>query len=491
MVYFSDAFGLTVDDDTDWFDPVLEIDTPLFVDPFLIYADETAAWAGSADALAAHFQTGFEILAGHQDNPLSLQYRKTVDIMKFPEQKEFCLGLTSKSTRGSGTGLGLARKIVEGMSIAVERGLADLHHFEELGVLVEKIGRDRISDITCNILKVRFIEYTKQVAHEHGLPVQTVAVPNAGFDELRRRWIALPHDLPVNPTTGQPILLTPKRFLRELPTLNAYDWWDYVEPGLRDDLNLDIGTRLPKASIVALARQHPDLVRAWTEARENAQPLPYDVNRDPEGLHDWQRRTANVAADAPLAMAAVDESNLKEFVRSVNEQFTHFVEEQGGWTLLFNDDTKEPKREASIQLLYKGVVQSYCRAHSVHLDREVELGRGPVDFIFTSGKRRVLMEIKKVRNGKFWNGLEDQLVSYMKSGESRYGWFLAVRFSNTPTEKTRTAELPARTRKLREDTGYDVHSGLVDARPKLSASKLDGVSDGTYTAAPDSEPDLD
>jgi hypothetical protein len=95
------------------------------------------------------------VLAGHQGNASSLQYKKTVDLMLFPEPKEFGLGFVSKGNRGSGTGRGFAKRIVRSMAIAIERGLQDLHHFEELGLLVDKIGRDRISDIACNVLKAR------------------------------------------------------------------------------------------------------------------------------------------------------------------------------------------------------------------------------------------------------------------------------------------------------------------------------------------------
>ncbi|GAA4048733.1 hypothetical protein [Agromyces indicus] len=491
-MYFSEAFGIPAGETPhDWFDPLMEIDTPLFVDPFLIYREDAGQWTGAADALAGHFELGFSILAGHQANPRSQQYKKTVDLMLFPEPREFGLGVASTGTAGSGTGRGFAERIVGAMALAIENGLQDLHHFEELGLLVERIGRDRISDITCNVLKRRFIEYTQEVARTHDVPLEIHRVANAALDPYRKRWVPEDHDLPTNPVTGGPVLLTPKRFLRELPTLNADDWWNYVEPELREDLNLDIGSRLPKARIVALARSHPHLVRQWSAARESFNAKPYDVERDPEGLHNWQRETAKVSEDLPIDFPSVDEENLNDFIRKVNERFRHFVEEQGGWRLLRNDDTNSPKRETSIQLLYKGVVESYCKAHQVHLDREVELGRGPVDFIFTASTQRVLMEVKKLRNGKFWNGLEDQLVSYLTSAECSAGWFVAVRLGNTPTELSRVAALPTRTRTASERTGFELRSVLVDARIHLSASLLDGEGDGTVEGPDDDEEGLD
>ena len=249
-----------------------------------------------------------------------------------------------------------------------------------------------------------------------------------------------------------------------------------------------MNSRLRKEDIVRLAQQNPDLVRSWSAARETEPATPYDVDRDPAGLHDWQRATEHIAVDRPIDIPTVDLETLDDFIARMNESFRLFVEEEGGWVLLRNDDTNLPKRETSIQLLYKGVVQSYCRAHGVRLDREVLLGRGPVDFVFNGGSERVLLEVKKMKNGKFWSGLESQLISYMVSDQTRKGWFLAVRFTDSKTEKDRTRELPARTLAVKTSSGMDVRSALVDARPKVSASNL--VVGEPTTVYSDEDPEI-
>ena len=38
---FSEHYSITKGPDDDWFDPVINIDTKLFIDPFLIYSSET------------------------------------------------------------------------------------------------------------------------------------------------------------------------------------------------------------------------------------------------------------------------------------------------------------------------------------------------------------------------------------------------------------------------------------------------------------------
>ena len=70
------------------------------------------------------------------------------------------------------------------------------------------------------------------------------------------------------------------------------------------------------------------------------------------------------------------------------------------------------------QQLNQAMRQSLRILHmsGIELDREVELGRGPVDFKASSGtSARLLIEVKKLHNGRFWNGLRYQLPSYLQS----------------------------------------------------------------------------
>lgn len=474
-MYFSDHFGIGDPEAHEWFDQLLESDTRLFCDPFQIFKEpENSSWGDAHDELINYFQYCFQILAGHESNEDSLQYRKVVQLMWYPEPEEFGLGFVGTGRSGAGTGRGFAKRITNAMAEAITRGLQDMRHFEELGLLVDKIGRDRISDITLNILKPRFITYTEDLSLELGLPTSTVPVKHAAFDPVRRRWEEREHQLPVNPISGLPLLLIPKRFLRRLPALNSDAWWEWVEPQLRDDLNLHLNERLRKEDIIRKARQHTDLLREWSSQQEDAPAEPYPVDRDPEGVHNWQARTKDVASRFPLDFAQAVDSDvaLGHFLRSIVSAFKHAVEEEGLWRLLYNDDTRKPKREEAVQLLFKGVVQSYCRAHGVWLDREIQLGRGPVDFVLTAGLARTLMEIKKMSNSDYWNGLERQLTSYLKSDNCNSGWFLAVRYRDTDMQHKRTVSLPSRTRRAAQLTGFLLESEWIDARPKLSASNL-------------------
>lgn len=469
---FSECYEVDVDDEADWFDPILDTDTRLFVDPFLIFKESEGPWATAHEELIGYFDRAFTLLSGHEDSPRSLQYKRVVALMAFHEPEEFCLGYVATGTRGSGAGAGLARQITEAMRQAIKRGLdKGMAHFEELGVLVERINRDRISDMTLSILKPRFIEYTQKIASELGIEVQPLEVANSVYEPMRKRWVSGTFDLPRNPQTGKAVLLVPKRFLRELPTLNPDDWFDYSEATLRDDLNLTVMEKVDSKEIIRLARSRAELIREWTKNREGQSARPYDVDRDPKGYHNWNRLAASFVASHPISHEGGE--SVSEFVGRVVATFKHYVEHERGWSLLYNDDTAKPKREEAVQLLFKGIVQHYCMANSVRVDREVYLGKGPVDFAFTkSAFERVLLEIKKMTNSDYWDGLEKQLTSYLTSDQCSYGWFLAVRYDDRHVSETRTRDLQKRTTSASEETGFDLRAEWIDARPKVSASNL-------------------
>jgi hypothetical protein len=119
------------------------------------------------------------------------------------------------------------------------------------------------------------------------------------------------------------------------------------------------------------------------------------------------------------------------------------------------------------------MAQHYLRLSDVEIDREVELGRGPVDFKASSGTSiRALIEVKKEDNGKFWNGLQEQLPSYLISDECEEGWYIVLRFrSNRPSDK-RLRELPSVVQAAATRVGKLLHYAVVDARRKESASNI-------------------
>jgi len=137
-----------------------------------------------------------------------------------------------------------------------------------------------------------------------------------------RRWMEAECRVPVEPATSRPILLVPKRFLCELPTINAFDFGTE----LRDDLNLNISQSVRKEDIIRAARSHAHALREWVNRRETMPPRPYDVREDPKLIVTWQRHAADAVREDPIeeATGISTEDDLMNFVHRVVAKFRHW-----------------------------------------------------------------------------------------------------------------------------------------------------------------------
>lgn len=472
---FSEAFVIERSEADDWFDPHLTIDTKLFIDPLLLL-EAGGEWAQAHNELIAHFVHCYGLVA-RATSTTSVSAQAARRLLTFPEPFELGLGYTAEGTRGSGAGDRFAARMADGIAVAIAAGLGQPEHIEEIGILNEGIGADRISDATANVIKSRLIAYTQAIATNHNVPLDQHKVRHARVSLDSARWHDEDVALPTNPVTGRPVILVPAFLLNGLPTLNADDWFDsHFNDDIRLSLNLQVGQAVTKASIVAFARQHPDRVRDWARAQTSREDLiGYDFGADPLGVVQWDREPARYAAENPLPPRTITtHDDLVDLAAEVVEQFRHFIEDQRGWSLLWNDDGSEKPEEAA-QLVFLGIAQQYLRQFDVELDREVELGRGPVDFKASSGtSARLLIEVKKLHNGRFWNGLRYQLPSYLQSDNATKGWFIALQYRSNKAAVDRLCALPAEVSEVSTATGKEIRFTAVDARRPLSASKING-----------------
>lgn len=180
---FSTRFGPPDEENRDWFDPILDHDTKLFIDPFLIFCTNRDDFRGAHEKIISFFNRAFELGARSAGVRTSIQYRKLINLLMFPEAPELCLGYTTVGTAGSGSGRGFSQVIASGILESISVGIVQVEHFEEIGLLHEGIGCDRISDICANLLKEELVTYTQQVCQRYGIPVRKAPIRNLHFNE--------------------------------------------------------------------------------------------------------------------------------------------------------------------------------------------------------------------------------------------------------------------------------------------------------------------
>lgn len=483
---FSELVGVT-SVDADWFDPVLTEDTPLYIDPFLVFDDTDPAFAGAHDMVMDFFAAARDLVGQAGGRTTHAYWRKAARLLTFPEPKEFALGLAMGSPNGAGTGAEFAEQMVEALEVmtrAMERGV---DYVDAFALFVPGLGMDRISDMFCNILKAKFIAYTQRICTDHGIATEPVLVRHAAWQRSAARWTDLRVSLPRSPVTRGGVLLTPDRFLQSIPQRvtpeGFWSWADaHVAGALREDLNLNIAeslTRREKAERGRrAARRSPETAFAYIDEIAAEEHHPYDVRRDPELRVRWfeqgrsaaQQQRATDDGDMPQPE---DEGQFCDWVSTLVDRFTHAVEDTDLWRALWNDDLTRPRMEKIVQAVAGALWVDSCKAANVDLSREANVGRGPVDFKFSAGwERRALLEVKLLSSSALVRGAEAQLKQYLRSEQIRCGYYVCVGFTDADFNQDRLARVRETCTTLTAQAGWTITPRFIDARPKKSASKL-------------------
>ena len=184
MVYFSDIFNVedSVIEEYGAMNISLLNDIPLFIDPFLLYASNKEEYKQLHENILKYLVFLEEKATG------LLTYEKIRRWYTFPEVKQNWLGYSKSGNSGAGLG----NKFAQSMSQSIKQVFSNIgketitetSHLEKLSLFRTGVGRDNISDFTCNLIKQYLLEYTQKFAKTYLSEEQCklVAVPKVYFD---------------------------------------------------------------------------------------------------------------------------------------------------------------------------------------------------------------------------------------------------------------------------------------------------------------------
>jgi hypothetical protein len=206
MKKFSSEFNINkTQAELDFVDINLEGDTPLYIDPYALTTREDE-WSSECHSLVVSF---FEavLLAVKENNQAAGIHL----LSHLNEPEETRLGVSRLGNKGRGIGQIQAAELFNALknSKAANSGL--LEDISDFALFIPQIGRDKISDITTNIIRGSLISYTQSQCELHGVSMRKVA---SGFcwDAYAGRWYQTYVDLPV--FNENKILLVPKFTVR-------------------------------------------------------------------------------------------------------------------------------------------------------------------------------------------------------------------------------------------------------------------------------------
>jgi len=206
MTTFSKVFHLNKSQaELDFIDVPINSDIPLFIDPYAV-SQRKDAWSMSCHELIKYFfQLIVESIRSKNDN-------KAKELLLYlKEPNETHLGFSKNRPHGAGIGHFQADQLYKAISASSAVKTGFLSSLEECELMIDGISRDKISDLTTNIIRKKLEEYTIEQCNLHNIPLQQVPL-SPFFSPEENSWVSDYYKLPI--CKNKPILLIPKFIAR-------------------------------------------------------------------------------------------------------------------------------------------------------------------------------------------------------------------------------------------------------------------------------------
>lgn len=182
-----------------------DIDTPLFLDPYYISKCDFPFAAEAHRTIRSYFEFLLALLKGKK-------HQRAEELFSYlGESNDICMGMSTGMPSGHGMGPEDTKAIFAQLlkSRAIKTGI--MEDIEDFRIFVPNVDKDKVSDMTANIIKIHLIQYTIEQCELHGIPL-TQNVPSGMFwDPDKRLWDNL--YVPRLVINEKPILLVPKRIV--------------------------------------------------------------------------------------------------------------------------------------------------------------------------------------------------------------------------------------------------------------------------------------
>jgi hypothetical protein len=290
---FSEYFGINlVQPQLDFVDVDLDLDIPLFIDPFSLGSRTDELSVQCTRDVNTFFQSVLDAIR-RDDRQLAMRL-----LSNLREPNETRLGLSRGRPRGSGIGEKLASRLYEALraSRAVATGL--IQDLSDTELLVDGVGPDKVSDLTTNIIRRHLISYTQEQCDSLRVPIEGTVASGPQWIHEENRWIEQYERLPV--AGGRKILLVPKYLVRWDPSLDPREYYEHFVLNFlrKEDLERPImhfgttsedGERVltkktlkehysgAKDYLLEFSLAHPEVLEEYRREKRGAAPL---TNKD-------------------------------------------------------------------------------------------------------------------------------------------------------------------------------------------------------------------
>lgn len=434
-IYFSDFFEVTPEKIKEYgaFDISLINDLPLFIDPFLLFNSEKTKYQ------ELHKEIIRYVIFLKEKASSNLPAGLIKSWYYFPEVKQNWLGYSKVGNDGRGLGEKFAKSLKINLTTILknfgsENGVSS--HLEKLTLVKNGVGKDQISDFTCNLVLGYLAEFTQNFAISN-IPQDKLGkfmVQRAAFNWDTKTWASKQYTLPK--LGNQYVLLSPVDLLtKDEAWINHNDFVeDFSEivgsidnDQLRNEIDQYFASLLPtepkkdeiEKAIEKMVQKYPDLLDIFIATKEenrlNASTLSAEKIEAAQKLFVEQLKQFVEILDSKTEFYATGTSSFEEGLKRVNF-LKHVIENQDGYRLFYIKG-KAVKREADLQIMFK--LTWFASAHD--MNAEVNNGRGPCDFMVSYGSAdKTVIEFKLASNTQIEKNLIKQAEIYTDASRATH-----------------------------------------------------------------------
>lgn len=401
------------------FNPILNIDTKLFVEPLLLKSSKSQIIQESYERFIKFFEDLMILIKlskSYSEN--DLHWRTAKKEVKFPEYKSTCIGYGINSTSGSGSSRKLNDKILQNAKDIIESGSEYPQMFTILPFLEEGIGGDIISDMTQKIINNDICRYTKNIMDQLGL--------RGDFEYKTKQGIK--YNFLFNPFSKCEIKFLPLDILTNLPMADDFDNWIVslaeANSNIRNQVNQIIGEAWlekskadKKEDIKNILRNDKDFFLEIVKIITTENFDHYNLKEDHQGIYRWLEDSKRITKEnhikIPNALPNNQES-LKNAVLSIISDFKNLIEDDDIWRIFLTkkNGKKYNVNEFYSQMFFYASCQMWLDGQNsnINIIKEFSSEDSQLYAIFTCGKKnKILVQIKHASNNALYKIYDRQI----------------------------------------------------------------------------------
>lgn len=446
----------------------LVCDIPLFIDPMLIFNSEKPEYIKLHHEIIKYFHFLFKkAQRGLSDREIDAWFN-------FSEIPNNWLGYSLDGNKGLALGHKFARFLYNNISFALEtHGISKSSHVEKVMLLYDGSGKDKISDLTVNLIKGFLCEYTETFAKQHIRPefCSIFPVEKSSFNYNTESFICKEYLLPfiINKKGEKEyVLITPFDILREdEPSINRCDFYNSHErirksienESLRAYINNYISqavltyeenqrknkrkisektiSRIEIEAFKDIVNEYPELYDYYIKMQEtNSEEIRTQCN------YEFNKQIEKLIVSSQKIITLFNSSNYvyrehmsaREEAKNRLKFFKHILEDCDGYKNLYFKNSPVAK-ENDLQRMFRFV----WYGTNYKVDAEANNGRGQADFIVSHGsKNQNIIEFKLASNSSLAH-VFTQVKIYEKANCSE-GSLIAI-FYFTEEEYIKTQDI--------------------------------------------------